>query len=160
MQNTEHTLTQNPVNSIDKWTDAEYRYPFHQWTPPRLVYPVSQTERDTLHALKDTFAPMRIYPDMESRSAEVNSQVQIDVPIPAGYIAFLENTAEQCISPQTKHSREGMQGARHWVQRVDTPDGMFQRLTDGYGVSLMFGERHYQYIRNSKQLARHIRHDA
>ena len=85
---------------------------------------------------------------MEARAVEKKGQVQIDIPIPAGYIAFLENTAEQCTSPQTKHSREGMQGARHWVQRVDTPDGMFQRLTDGSGVSLMFGERYCQYIRN------------
>ena len=59
---------------------------------------------------------------MEARAVEKKGQVQIDVPIPAGYIAFLENTAEQCTNPQTKHSREGMQGARHWVQRVDTPD--------------------------------------
>ena len=110
---------------------------------------MSDTERETLHALKNVSDPLHIYPDMEARSAEKKGQVQIDLPIPDGYIAFLENTAEQCTSPQTKHSQEGMQGARHWVQRVDTPNGMFQRLTDGYGVSLMFGERHYQYIRNS-----------
>ena len=132
----------------EKWTDAKYTSPFHQWTPPPLIYPVSDTERETLHALKNVFDPLYIYPDMEARAVEKKGQVQIDVPIPAGYIAFLENTAEQCTSPQTKHSREGMQGARHWVQRVDTPDGMFQRLTDGSGVSLMFGERYCQYIRN------------
>ena len=137
------------TNPVDKWADAKYKSPFHQWTPPRLIYPVSDTERETLHALKNVFDPLPIYPDMEKQSAEKNGQVQIDVPKPDGYIAFLENTAEQCTSPQTKHSQEGMQGARHWVQRVDTPDGMFQRLTDGYGVSLMFGERHCQYIRNS-----------
>ena len=132
-----------------KWTQDHYKSQFQKWTPPRLIYPVSDTERETLHALKSVFDPLPIYPNMERHPSEQPEPVQIDTPIPDGYIAFLENTAEQCTSPTTKHSQEGMQGARHWVQRVDTPDGMFQRLTDGYGVSLMFGERHYQYIRNS-----------
>ena len=132
-----------------KWESANYNFPFQQWKPPPLVYPVSDTEKDTLHALKSVFDPLPIYPDLERTAAEKNEFVHVDISIPDGYIAFLENTAETCTSPQTKHSQEGMQGARHWVQRVDTGEGMFQRLTDGYGVSLMFGERHYQYIRNS-----------
>ena len=132
-----------------KWEKGNYNSPFQQWKPPPLVYPVSDTEKDTLHALKAAFEPLPMYPDMERAAAEKNESVHVDISIPDGHIAFLENTAEKCISPQTKHSQEGMQGARHWVQRVDTPDNMFQRLTDGYGISLMFGERYHQYIRNS-----------
>ena len=133
----------------EKWKKAKYKSALQLWTPPHLVYPVSDTERNALHALKAVYDPLPIYPDMERAAAEKNERVHVDIPIPDGHIAFLENTAETCISPQTKHSQEGMQGARHWVQRVDTPDNVFRRLTDGYGISLMFGERHYQYIRNS-----------
>ena len=43
-----------------------------------------------------------------------------------------------------------MNSAEEWVQRVDTPARMFQRLADGYGISLMFGERFHQFIRNSR----------
>ena len=132
-----------------KWGTATYKYPFSRWTPPEILYPCQPREKDALHALKNTFQPLPVYKDLEKQAIEANTLVSIEVPLPAGQIAFLENTAEKCTSPQTKHSREGMQGARHWVQRVDTPDGMFRRLTDGYGVSLMFGERCHQYIRNS-----------
>ena len=131
-----------------KWQQATYTAPLQKWTPPRLLYPATATEKDALHALKDVFEPLPIYPDMEKHAAEKNELVQVEIPIPNGHIAFLENTAEKCISPQTKHSKEGMQGARHWVQRIDTPENVFKRLTDGYGISLMFGERHHQYIRN------------
>ena len=132
-----------------KWKTARYNAPFHQWTPPELVYPCESSEKDALHALKNAFQPLPLYKEMEAAAIEQNTLVSIEVPLPDGQIAFLENTAEKCTSPQKKHSQEGMRGARHWVQRVDTPDAMFQRLTDGYGVSLMFGERCHQYIRNS-----------
>ena len=99
--------------------------------------------------MKAAFDPLAPYKELEQKAVRGNTCVEVNIPIPNGHITFLENTAEQCASPQTKHSSEGMQGARHWVQRVDTPDNMFQRLTDGYGISLMFGERCHQYIRNS-----------
>ena len=132
-----------------KWKTARYNAPFHQWTPPELVYPCESSEKDALHALKNAFDPLPLYREMEVAAIKQNTVVTLDIPLPDGQIAFLENTAEKCTSPQTKHSQEGMRGARHWVQRVDTPEGMFRRLTDGYGVSLMFGERYHQYIRNS-----------
>lgn len=131
-----------------KWKDAAYNASLKHWTPPKILYPCSPREQEALHALKNVFDPLPIYPSMESSAEEQNTFASIDVPLLDGQIAFLENTVEKCTSPQTKHSQEGMQGAKHWVQRVDTPAGMFRRLTDGYGVSLMFGERHCQYIRN------------
>ena len=95
-----------------------------------------------------------LYKEMEAAAVKQNTLVSIEVPLPDGQIAFLENTAEKCTSPQTKHSQEGMQVAKHWVQRVDTPDAMFRRLhrwlrglADGWGKGV------HQYIRNSKQLA-------
>ena len=132
-----------------KWKESDFRYPFKHWTLPELLYPCPPQEKDALHALKSDFHPVPPYKEMEAAAREQDTLVSIDVPLPDGQIAFLENTAEKCTSPQTKHSQAGMQGARHWVQRVDTPEGMFRRLTDGYGVSLMFGERCHQYIRNS-----------
>ena len=132
-----------------KWNAADYQSPFRNWSPPELVYPCEPSEKDALHALKNVFQPLPTYKMMEKQGIEQNTLVSIEVPLPPGQIAFLENTGEKCTSPQTKHSQEGMQGARHWVQRVDTPEAMFRRLTDGYGCSLMFGERCHQYIRNS-----------
>ena len=139
-----------------KWKQTDYKSynsepppKFINWRCPPLIYPCSPAEAEALQALKGVFEPLPPYKQMEAAAIEQNALVSIEVPLPDGYIAFLENTAEKCTSPQTKHSREGMQGARHWVQRVDTPENMFRRLTDGYGKSLMFGERCHQYIRNS-----------
>ena len=134
-----------------KWqpTDFSGSPRLYNWKPPPLVYPCSNGERDVLQALKDAFQPLLPYKLLEKQAIKQNALVSIEVPLPQGQIAFLENIAEKCTSPQTKHSQEGMQGARHWVQRVDKPDNMFRRLTEGYGVSLMFGERCHQYIRNS-----------
>ena len=145
-----------------KWTAHDY--PDDQGNPKRLLdwkpprwdkFPVSDTEKDALHAFKDTFQPIAPYKDntlgkgLEAHAIDNETLVEIPTPIPPGYIAFLENTAEQCTSPTTKHSQAGMNRAKEWVQRVDTPARMFQRLTDGYGISLMFGERFHQFIRNS-----------
>lgn len=141
--------TKNPSPHHVKWQESDYKFPFRRWKPPPLVYPCSQSEKEALRALKNAFEPLPPYAAMEKQAKEQNGLVALDIPLPNGRIAFLENTAEKCVSPQTKHSREGMQGARHWVQRVDTPENMFRRLTDGYGISLMFGERCHQYIRNS-----------
>ena len=132
-----------------KWTSNDYKNPFTHWEPPRLLYPCTPSEKESLHALKKLFAPLEPYKELETKAASENTLVSLDIPLPDGHIAFLENTAERCTSPTTKHSQAGMQGARHWVQRVDTPEAMFRRLTDGYGISLMFGERCHQYIRNS-----------
>ena len=132
-----------------KWQGASYKNRLQKWTPPPFVYPCDAHEENALRRLKQAFSPLPLYSDLEKEAEAQQTTVSIEIPFPSGHIAFLENTAEQCTSPQTKHSQDGMQGARHWVQRVDTPDGMFQRLTDGYGISLMVGERHYQYIRNS-----------
>ena len=132
-----------------KWKASDYNSPFKHWTPPELLYPCEPSEKDVLHALKSAFQPLPPYASLENQAREQNTRVTLDIPLPDGQIAFLENTAEKCTSPQTKHSQAGMQGAKHWVQRVDTPEGVFRRLTDGYGISLMFGERCHQYIRNS-----------
>jgi len=132
-----------------KWKPSDYRYPFQHWTPPELLYPCESSEKAALHALKSAFQPLPPYASQENQAREQNTLVTLDIPLPDGHIAFLENTAEQCISPQTKHSQAGMQGAKHWVQRVNTLENAFRRLTDGYGISLMFGERCHQYIRNS-----------
>ena len=144
-----------------KWTADDYKINnkprlLIDWKPPGLIYPCDATEQSALKHLRDAFTPLPPYRQksyrstgMEFAAIENGTLVDINTPLPDGYIAFLENTAEKCTSPQTKHSQDGMQGARHWVQRVDTPDNMFQRLTDGYGISLMFGERCHQYIRNS-----------
>ena len=125
------------------------------WKPTRFVFSVSDTEKDALYSLKDAFQPLAPYTDttqgegLESNAIATESLVEIDTPVPQGYIAFLENTAERCTSPTTKHSQDGMNRAKAWVQRVDTPARMFQRLAAGYGISLMFGERFHQFIRNS-----------
>ena len=134
-----------------KWKAEDYgqQRQFQDWTPPKRVYPADNQEKDALRTLKHRFQPLPPYKEMETQAIEQETLVSFEIPLPTRQIAFLENTAEKCTSPQTKHSAAGMQGARHWVQRIDTPDGMFQRLTDGYGVSLMFGERCNQYIRNS-----------
>lgn len=112
------------------------------------MYPCDPQEEASLHDLKSAFDPLPPYIDLESRAKEQDTLVSIDLPsFPDGQIAFLENTNEKCTSPQTKH--KNAHSAKHWVQRVDTPDRMFERLTDGYCVSLMFGERCHQYIRNA-----------
>ena len=123
--------------------------------PPRLdLFPTTDTEADTLHALKDAFASLLPYKDnstftgMESQVIDDEALVEIPTPIPPGYIAFLENTAERCTSPDKKHKQAGMNRAKEWVQRIDTPERMFERLTRGYGISMMFGERFHQFIRN------------
>lgn len=132
-----------------KWQASDYKSPFQHWAPPELVYSCSPREKDALRALKSVFDPLPPYKEMEAQAITQNEIVTLDIPLPQGHIAFLENTAEQCTSPQTKHSRQGMQGARYWVQRVDTAEGLYRRLIDGYGISLMFGERCHQFIRNS-----------
>ena len=116
---------------------------------PNLSTRADPARKTHCTSLKNLFGPLESYKELETKAVSQNTLVSLDTPLSDGHIAFLENTAEQCTSPQTKHSSEGMQGARHWTQRVDTPDKMFQRLTDGYGISLMFGERCHQYIRNS-----------
>ena len=131
-----------------KWKASDYRRPFQHWSPPKRMYPSDESELMALHALKNAFGPLSPYKQMEAEAIEQNALVSIDIPLPDGYIAFLENTAEKCTSPQSKHSQAGMQGAKHWVQRVAPPAEVYQRLTDGYGISLMFGERCHQYIRN------------
>ena len=149
-------------SSLCKWTAHDYLDKngkpkrLLDWKPPRLdVFSVSDTEKDALHSLKDAFQPLVAYTDttqgkgLETHAIATESLVEIDTPIPQGYIAFLENTAERCTSPTTKHSQDGMNRAKAWVQRVDTPARMFQRLAAGYGISLMFGERFHQFIRNS-----------
>ena len=134
-----------------KWKAEDYgqHRQFQDWTPPKRVYPADAQEKDALRALKYKFQPLPPYKEMETHAIEQETLVSLEIPIPTAQIAFLENTAEKCTSPETKHSAAGMQSAKHWVQRVDTPIGMFSRLTDGYGVSLMFGERCHQFIRNS-----------
>ena len=153
----------SPTDAIVKWTAHDY--PNDQgkpkrlldWKPTRLdVFAVSDTEKDALHSLKDAFQPLVAYTDtqqgegLETNAIDLEALVEIDTPIPQGYIAFLENTAERCTSPTTKHSQDGMNRAEAWVQRVDTPARMFQRLAAGYGISLMFGEWFHQFIRNSR----------
>ena len=133
-----------------KWQEEDFRYPFRQWTCPSLVYPTDATEANALRGLKSAFEPLARYPLMEQDAIAHQDLVDVEVCMPSGAYAFLENNAERCISPQTKHSQEGMQGARHWVQRVGTQEAIFKRLLDGYGISLMYGERCYQYIRNSQ----------
>ena len=155
-------MTLLPENYSPKWTAADYPAnegkPKHllDWKPPRRVFPATDTEAHALRSLLDAFAPLPPYKDTSTTATGLESQainavalVEIPTPIPPGYIAFLENTAEQCTSPSTKHSREGMNRAKEWVQRIDTPERMFERLTAGYGISMMFGERFHQFIRNS-----------
>ena len=149
------------TGSKQKWTTHDYLDKngkpkrLLDWKPPRLVFAVSDTEKDALHSLKKAFQPLVAYTDttlgkgLETNTIATESLVEITAPVPQGYIAFLENTAERCTSPTTKHSQAGMNSAKAWVQRVDTPARMFQRLTAGYGISLMFGERFHQFIRNS-----------
>lgn len=133
-----------------KWTGADYdNRPLDNWKPPPLVYPCSETEKTALQQLITDFAPLKPYRQLEAEARADDTLVTGAARLPEGYYAFLENTAEKCTSPQTKHSQKGMQGAQHWVQRVDTAEGIFNRLTDGYGISLMFGERFHQFIRNS-----------
>ena len=144
-----------------KWTADDYKINnkirhLIDWKPPDLVYPAGEIEQSALRNLRDTFKPLPPYrmrsdrsTGMEWNASESGTLVSINTPIPDGHIAFLENTAENCTSPETKHSRDGMKRAKHWVQRIDTPEGVFKRLTDGYGISLMFGERFHQFIRNS-----------
>ena len=162
--NTASFHEQSPENEpfAPKWTAHDYPNDKGEpkqlldWKPPRLdVFAVSDTEKDALHAIKDAFQPIAPYKDntqgkgLEAHAIATETLVEITAPVPQGYIAFLENTAERCTSPTTKHSQDGMNRAEAWVQRVDTPARMFQRLTDGYGISLMFGERFHQFIRNS-----------
>ena len=137
------------TSALSKWEASDYKAPFIKWKPPKLLYPCVPSEKESLHVLKNLFGPLESYKELETKAVSQNALVSLDTPIPDGHIAFLENTAERCTSPTTKHSQDGMQGARHWVQRVNTPEAMFRRLTDGYGISLMFGERCHQYIRNS-----------
>ena len=163
--NTASFHEQSPENEpfAPKWTAHDYLDKngkpkrLLDWKPPRLdKFPVSDTEKDALHSLKNAFQPLAPYTDttqgegLETNAIDLEALVEIDTPIPVGYIAFLENTAERCTSPTTKHSQDGMNRAEAWVQRVDTPAHMFQRLTAGYGISLMFGERFHQFIRNSR----------
>ena len=146
---------------MPKWTAADYPdkngnpKPLLDWKAPRLdIFPTHDAEKHTLHALKDAFAPLPPYRDnsiatgIESKAIDAEALVEIPPPIPPGYIAFLENTAERCTSPATKHSEDGMNSAKEWVQRIDSPERMFERLTRGYGISMMFGERFHQFIRN------------
>ena len=146
---------------MPKWTAADYPdkngnpKPLLDWKAPRLdIFPTHDAEKHTLHALKDAFASLLPYKDnstftgMESHAIANTALVEAPTPIPPGYIAFLENTAERCTSPDTKHSQAGMNRAKEWVQRIDTPGRMFERLTRGYGLSMMFGERFHQFIRN------------
>ena len=152
----------SPTDALVKWTAHDYLDKngkpkrLLDWKPPRLdVFAVSDTEKDALYSLKDAFQPLAPYKDntqgkgLEAHAIATETLVEITAPVPQGYIAFLENTAERCTSPTTKHSQAGMNRAEAWVQRVDTPARMFQRLTDGFGISLMFGERFHQFIRNS-----------
>ena len=104
-----------------KWKASDYRRPFHHWSPPKRMYPSDESELIALHALKNAFRSVISYKQIEAQAIEQNALVSIDIPIPDGHIAFLENTAEKCTSPQSKHSEAGMQGARHWVQRVAPP---------------------------------------
>ena len=148
------------TSACGKWTQKDYATKdsktgewkirdFIDWRPQKLVYPCDDIEKSALLAIKSAIKPFGIYGEIERQAIANQALVEMDLPIPDGHIAFLENIAEKCTSPTTKHSQAGMQGARHWVQRIDTPDGMFQRLTDGYGISLMVGERCHQFIRNS-----------
>ena len=149
------------TGSKQKWTTHDYLDKngkpkrLLDWKPPRFVFAVSDTEKNALRSLKEAFQPLVAYTDttlakgLETNTIATESLVEITAPVPQGYIAFLENTAERCTSPITKHSLAGMNSAKAWVQRVDTPARMFQRLTAGYGISLMFGERFHQFIRNS-----------
>ena len=152
----------SPTDAFVKWTAHDYLDKngkpkrLLDWKPPRLdVFAVSDTEKDALYSLKDAFQPLAPYKDntqgkgLEAHAIATGTLVEITAPVPQGYIAFLENTAERCTSPTTKHSQDGMNRAEAWVQRVDTPARMFQRLAAGYGISLMFGERFHQFIRNS-----------
>ena len=133
-----------------KWTAADYdNRRLIDWKPPEFVYRSHETETAVLRGLKDTFAPLPRYSEMEAEAIAENRLVSVKTEIPEPYYAFLENTTEKCTSPENKHSKSGMQGARHWAQRVGTAYDMCLRLTDGYGISLMFGERFHQFIRNS-----------
>ena len=98
-----------------KWTahdyPDEYGKPKHllDWKPPRLVFAVSDIEKDALNALKDAFQPLAPYTDttqatgLETTAIANEKLVETPTPIPPGHIVFLENTAERCTSPTTKH---------------------------------------------------------
>ena len=141
-------LTCNKFDELIKTEEISYRYPPKKWTPPKSAYICNDTEKEALRALRDVFLPLQPYPILETAAIEGENLVDIEIPIGDGYIAFLENTAEKCTSPETKHSHAGMKGARHWVQRVATLQSVTARLYEGYGISLMCGERYKQYIRN------------
>lgn len=134
-----------------KWTADDYgNRQLIDWKPPRLVYRTHETETAALHSLKNTFAPLPRYNQLEAEATAENRIVSVPTEITNPYYAFLENTTEKCTSPEKKHSKSGMEGARHWVQRIGTAYDIFSRLTDGYGISLMYGERFHQFIRNSQ----------
>ena len=134
-----------------KWTAADYgNRQLIDWKPPRLVYRTHETETAALHSLKNTFASLPRYNQLEAEATAENRIVSVPAEIPNPYYAFLENTTEKCTSPEKKHSKSGMEGALHWVQRIGTAYDIFSRLTDGYGISLMYGERFHQFIRNSR----------
>ena len=169
---------QPPENEdfLPKWTAADYPNEegnpkrLLDWKPPRLdLFPPTDTEAHALRSLGGAFEGLDRYTDakriisgaetdtpeieiiagLEAQAINAEALVEIPTPIPPGYIAFLENTAERCTSPSTKHTEKGMNRAKEWVQRIDTPERMFERLTQGYGISMMFGERFNQFIRNS-----------
>ena len=134
-----------------KWTADDYgNRQLIDWKPPRLVYRTHETETAALHSLKNTFASLPRYNQLEAEATAENRIVSVPAEIPNPYYAFLENTTEKCTSPEKKHSKSGMEGALHWVQRIGTAYDIFSRLTDGYGISLMYGERFHQFIRNSR----------
>lgn len=132
-----------------KWTSKDYQgRKLIDWSPPQFRFPCADTEMSALWDIHNAVKPLPVYAAMEQQAIENDTVVSPDIPIPDGRSAFLENTAEQCTSPTTKHSKEGMSSAKHWVQRLDTDKRIFDRLTCGYGISLMFGERCHQFIRN------------
>lgn len=139
-----------------KWTDKDFDYPVKIWKPPKkLLYPCFDTERSALEQLITDFAPLPPYDTssvlqgMQPAAETQKRLVSVPYTVPKGYHAFLESTAEQCISRETKHG-EPTHSAKNWILRVDTLDGIVKRLINGYSISGMFGERCGQYIRNSR----------
>ena len=143
-------------NLVNKHKNLNYSADFTVWTPPKsLIYPCSESEADSLRQLQKCFAPKPIYADMESVAKAENRLVELTLNLPDGHVPFLENTHGRCTSPYNKQDSKTVNAAGNWVQRVDTWDNIHRRLTDGWIVSLMFGERaivdskRTQYIRNS-----------
>ena len=117
-----------------------------QWTPPPTPYPILKLESERLKEIIEATQVLPRYEDLEAEARANDTLVTLPILDVGDAVAFLENTAHQTVSVETKGGSLSYP-AKMWQLRCLPRDALSQRLRDGYSVCFALCDRYGPYIR-------------